>query len=538
MRFTLPAVLLAAASCSSIAFAQPAPEFTAEAFRSHVAFLSDDLFQGRDTGSKEYELAARYVATQLQGLGLQPGNGDSWFQEVRFGSYTLADGATITVGDNVYAHGDKVRLYPSPRYPDVAVEAPVVFVGYGLDRPDQGFNDYAGLDVKGKIVVMLSGAPQGTPSDIAAHLSSEKSKMAAARGAIGIITTSTLADEKRRPWRPARGEAPHPTLTWLDPQGQAHVGAPAIRFSASMSQEAAATLFAGSGTTLKAVLEQADREGGKPKGRALGKTMKVSQKTESTKFTSPNVIGMLPGSDPSVANEYVLLMAHLDHVGVNPALEGEDKIFNGAMDNATGISTLIEVARAMTETPARPRRPILIAAVTAEEKGLLGSQYLAKNPVLQNGGKVVSVVNLDMPILTYDFQDVIAFGAEHSTMGPIVAKAGESMGVKLIDDPLPQERLFVRSDHYRFVQEGIPSVFLMTGFGNGGAEKFQHFLATDYHKVSDEIDLPFDWQAGAKFARLNYQIAREIADAPQAPRWYQDSFFGTIFAPNQPKAAR
>lgn len=149
---------------------------------------------------------------------------------------------------------------------------------------------------------------------------------------------------------------------------------------------------------------------------------------------------------------------------------------------------------------------------------------------------MVSVVNLDMPILTYDFQDVIAFGAEHSSMGPIVDRAAAGMGVKLIPDPLPQERLFVRSDHYRFVQEGIPSVFLMTGFGGEGAEKFQHFLKTDYHKVSDQIDLPFNWQAGAKFARLNYLIAREIADAPAAPLWYKDDFFGDAFAPGQPRA--
>jgi Zn-dependent M28 family amino/carboxypeptidase len=233
----------------------------------------------------------------------------------------------------------------------------------------------------------------------------------------------------------------------------------------------------------------------------------------------------------------VLLMAHLDHEGVNPAREGEDKIYNGAMDNATGISTMLEVARAMAETGKRPRRSILFAAVTAEEKGLLGSQYLAKHPVVGNG-KLVGVVNLDMPVLLYDFTDVIAFGAEHSTLGPIVKRAGAQMNVALAADPLPQENLFVRSDHYRFVQEGVPSVFLMTGFGNGGDKQFTGFLSTNYHKVSDDLKQPIDWQAGAKFAKINYLIAREIADADEAPRWYAKDFFGDTFAAGQPKAAR
>jgi len=538
MRLKLSVALFAAASLASVAVAQTAagPEFTAEGFRSHVAFLSDDLLEGRDTGSKGYEIAARYVATQFEGLGLKPGNNGSWYQQVPFSRYTLGDGGTLRIGDTLFPHGGEVVLGATPRDPNLSLEAPVVFAGYGFDAPQQGFNDYAGLDVKGKVVAVLSGAPKGTPSDVAAHLSSEKAAMAAAKGAVGVITISTLEEEKRRPFAESKGHT-RPRVTWIDPQGQAFVAAPGIRFSASVSHKAAEALFTGSSKSLRAILAEADKVGGKPKGFALRQNVKVDQKTESAKFASPNVVGIIPGSDPALAGEYVLLMAHLDHVGTDPTAPGEDKIFNGAMDNATGIATLLEVAEAMMSTPNRPRRPILLAAVTAEEKGLLGSQYLAKNPVVANG-KVVSVVNLDMPVLTYDFRDVIAFGAEHSTMGPIVEKAGAAVGVKLIPDPLPQERLFVRSDHYRFVQEGIPSVFLMTGFGGQGAEKFQHFLRTDYHKVSDEIDLPFDWNAGAKFARINYQIAREIADAPEAPRWYQGSFFGDTFAGSQPKAPR
>jgi Zn-dependent M28 family amino/carboxypeptidase len=283
------------------------------------------------------------------------------------------------------------------------------------------------------------------------------------------------------------------------------------------------------------VLAEADRKGGTPKGFVLKPRLAVRQQSAQRRFASPNVLAVLPGSDPKLAGEYVLLMAHLDHEGIKPDGEG-DRIYNGAMDNAVGVATMLEVARAMAASPDRPNRSILFAAVTAEEKGLLGAQYLARHPV--PGGKVAAVVNLDMPILLYDFTDVVAFGAEHSTMGEAVARAGKGMGVALSEDPLPQEGLFTRSDHYRFVQEGVPSVFLMTGFANGGEEKFKHFLSTYYHKVGDDLSLPIDWKVGAKFARINYEIAREIADAPQAPRWYSDSFFGKSLAPGQAKATR
>lgn len=252
--------------------------------------------------------------------------------------------------------------------------------------------------------------------------------------------------------------------------------------------------------------------------------------------TSPNVLGVLRGSDPALRDEYVLLMAHLDHEGIGAVTEGEDRIFNGAMDNAAGTATMLEVARAFAEAGARPKRSILFAAVTAEEDGLIGSDHLAQHPVIA-GGRIVAVVNLDMPILLYDFTDVIAFGAEHSTMGAVVARAGASMGVSLLADPLPEEGLFTRSDHYSFVRRGIPSVFLMTGFGNGGEARFREFLANTYHKPNDEADQPgMDWAAAAKFARLNYRIAREIADGAEAPRWYQGDRYGDEFAKGQPRA--
>lgn len=551
MRLRLAPVLLAAlatatmpvaAAAQQVARAAAQPEFTADRFRAHVTFLADDLLEGRDAGSRGYDLAALYVATRFEALGLKPAGDGGWYQQVPFVQYRMADApAALTIGGKRFAHGDTVILSPTPSDAPLTLEAPVVFAGYGLSAPAAGLDDYAGLDVKGKVVAVLNGTPDGLPSDVAAHLNAEKRRMAEAQGAVGMITIRGKGEAGGRPFERLARSAGEPVMTWVAKDGTPFSPAPGIRFRATLDTPAAEALFAGAPRSLSKVLAEAGKEGARPKGFALKPVVKVEQRSTIERFTSPNVLGVLPGSDPALAGEYVLLMGHLDHEGVREAKPGtaadEDRIHNGALDNATGIATMLEVARAMAESPDRPKRPILFAAVTAEEDGLLGAQYLAKNPVV-GSGRVAGVVNLDMPVLLYDFKDVIAFGAEHSTMGAAVEKAGAGIGVALTPDPLPEQGLFTRSDHYRFVQEGIPSVFLMTGFANGGDKEFTGFLATHYHKVSDDLALPIDWQAGAKFARINYEIARQIADAPESPLWYRDSFFGKTVAPGAAKAAR
>ena len=535
MRFNSFALALASLALASPAQAQP-PAFSPESFRSHVTFLADDRLEGRDSGSRGYDLAALYVASRLEALGLRPAGKDGWYQQVPFLEYRLGgEPASLAIGGRRFLHGQEVILNPTPEAAPVSLEAPAVFVGYGLQSPELGIDDYKGLDVRGKVVVVLNGFPRDMKSDVGAHLNSEKRRVASERGAIGLVSLRTLSEAKRRPFSRLQEHAGEPAMGWIGEDGPPYSPAPGLRFRATLDTAAAEALFAGAKTPLARVLDQAERSGGRPKGFALKPKISVAQQSTQRRFTSPNVLAVLPGSDPALAGEYVLLMAHLDHEGIKPSGEG-DRIYNGAMDNAVGIATMLEVARALATSPDRPKRSILFAAVTAEEDGLLGAEYLARHEV--PGGKVAAVVNLDMPVLLYDFTDVIAFGAEHSTMGNAVARAGRGMGVALSPDPLPEEGLFTRSDHYRFVQEGVPSVFLMTGFANGGREKFTHFLSTHYHKVTDDLRLPIDWRAGAKFARINYEIAREIADSPQAPRWYADSFFGKVLAPAGEKATR
>lgn len=517
-----------------------APAFTPERVRAHVDFLADDLLEGRDAGSRGFDIAAKYVATQFEGLGLTQAVQGSWYQPVTLSMADIVSGTTpsLTIGGTKYETGGDVIVGAFGREPEQKLDAGAVFVGFGIDAPDQGMTDYAGLDVKGKIVVALSGFPKGMQSEIGAHLSSEKAVMAQKHGAIGLIAIPTPEALGRRPWKSYIANAGGPVVNWLDAEGKPYVRAPAMRISAIAHGPAAEALFAGAPKALRTVFAEAGKKGGKPRGFALKPVVGIERNSSMETAKSQNVVAVIPGSDPALADEYVLLMAHLDHEGVKQDAEGADKIYNGALDNAIGTATLIEVARGFMDGGAKPRRSILLAAVTAEEDGLLGSQYLAKHPVLPPNGKLVGVVNLDMPVLLYDFTDVIAFGAEHSTLEPIVARAAGSSGVALSPDPLPAEGLFTRSDHYRFVQEGVPSVFLMTGFAGEGKKQFEDFLATHYHKPSDQIDLPINWQAAAKFARINYLIAREIADTPETPQWYEDSFFGKVFAPTAPKAPR
>lgn len=535
MRFPLLAALYVATPLLIAAAAAPEAVITPEAMRAHIEFLADDALEGRDTGTRGYDIAANYVASQFRSIGLKPAGKDGWFQQVPFTGALLDEAKSgFSIARQSFINRKDVLFGPARKNGTDIQTGQVIFVGYGIDDPKAGQNDYAGLNVKGKIVAVLSGFPKGMRSDVGAHYGRSKAKMAEARGAIGLITIRTLERERTRPWTREIEGPVHPTLNWAQADGSSFTETPAIRFGVTLHDKAAAALFAGAPTSLEAVLAAADKMGGRPKGFALKPTIKLDRTTIMSRITSPNVIGMLPGSDPKLAGEYILLMGHLDHTGVDPDKEG-DKIFNGAMDNASGIAAMLEAARALAASPTRPRRPILFAAVTGEERGLLGSDYLARHPVVQ-GGKVVSVVNLDMPILLYDFQDVIAFGAEHSTMGPAVARAAQKIGISLSPDPLPSEGLFSRSDHYSFVKQGVPSVFLMTGFKNGGDKVFADFLKTHYHKVSDQPNLPFNWDAAAKFAKINTLIAAEIAGADRAPQWYQSSFFGNVFAESAPKA--
>jgi Peptidase family M28 len=524
--------------------AQPAagPAFSADRFKAHVAFLADDRLEGRDTGSRGHEIAATYVASQFMALGLKPGGEEGgWFQWVPFRSATLSGTPTITVtgpgGTQTIENGKDAIVGGSLSEEKQDVSGQIVFAGYGVDAPKLGMDDYKGLDVRGRIVAVLAGIPEGLPSEIAAHMGDEKGAMAARRGAIGMITLYTGAYARVRPFQAMAGRTGRASLAWVGRDGRAHEESPGLRFTMTVSDSTAGLLFAGARRPYDEVRAEADK-GVRPKGFALKSQLRLQRTSAWTSIRSPEVIGVLPGADPALKNEYVILMGHLDHLGIRRnAKPGEDAIYNGALDNAAGVATMIEAARAFVDSGERPRRSVMFIANTGEEKGLLGASYFASNPTVP-AGKIAAVVDLDMPLLLYRFTDVIAFGAGHSQVAETVRRAAGEMGVGLSPDPMPEENIFVRSDHYEFVKEGVPAIMLATGYANGGAEKWRGFLHGAYHHPNDDMSQPIDWESGARFARLNYLISRELADSNHRPLWYKGDFFGDLFAPGQPRAAK
>jgi hypothetical protein len=540
----LLAVAAATALLAGAAPAQrraPAPAATdvssAARIRGHVEFLASDLLEGRDTGSRGYALAAAYVAAEFRKLGLRPaGSNGGWHVDVPFRRARHAQPPELRIlaggRSTQLTSGRDFGLRPSLTLAAQDVEAPLVFAGHGISDLRVGIDEYAGLDVRGKIVVVLDGAPAGLPSDVSAHLQSFKDEVAAAKGAAGILY---IDPPPGAPSGRQSGVARrlNPRTGWVAADGMR--SSASIAIDAAVTPVAARALFRGSPQSLEAVQALA---GKRPvAGFNLPGTLRIKARSRWDSFTSPEVVALLPGSDPALAGEHVLLAAHLDHLGLKEdARAGEDNIYNGAVDNAGGVATLIEAARSFAALGVKPRRSILFVAHTGEERGLLGADYLAAHPPVP-AERLAAHVNLDMPLLLYDFTDVIAFGAEHSTMAGSVAAAAASMSVALSPDPLPEETLFTRSDHYPFVRQGVPSVFLMTGHANGGKQVWDAFLSKTYHSVGDDLTQTINWQAGARFAELNFRIARTLADAPERPRWYRTSYFGQTFASGQEFAA-
>ncbi|HET9354001.1 MAG TPA: M20/M25/M40 family metallo-hydrolase [Sphingomicrobium sp.] len=537
--------LLAAALLVIAATATAQPPATVEhdiarRVRADVEFLASDHLDGRDTGSKGYVIAADYVAAQFRAIGLEPaGDNGGWFQQVPFrrASYEKQPSLSMTVGGRQVAldPAKDATVRPSVTEKSRQLSAGFVFVGYGLKDARHNLDDYRGLDLRGKIAVALSGMPKGLPSDIEAHLASSKDRFAAEAGAVGFLEIPRNDGQRGNPV--ARGG--RPLIDWVDQSGKAGSVPPGLRLQLAVSNEWAERLFEGAAKSLDKVRKEAKANSRiSPRGFTLGPVISVQSESKWEDFTSPEVVGLLKGSDPTLAAEHVVLMGHLDHLGLRTdAKPGEDAIYNGAIDNAAGVATMLEAARQFAGQPVRPRRSVLFIANTGEERGLLGADYYAIHPTVP-AQSIVGVVDLDMPMLLYPFTDVIAFGADHSTVGAMVAEASRSMGIAVSPDPMPQEAIFTRSDHYMFVKRGVPAILLMTGHANGGKAHWDSFLGKTYHSPKDDLTQKIDWDSGARYALLNYRIARAMADSPQRPMWLQGNYFGDLFDPRGPRAAR
>ncbi|HEX7046672.1 MAG TPA: M28 family metallopeptidase [Gammaproteobacteria bacterium] len=520
-----------------------ADRIDAQNIRAHMEFLADDLLEGRDTGERGYAIAAQYFATQCKLMGLEPaGDAGSYFQQVTFRRSTFDGGeAAFTLNGKTQQLSvpDDIAISGSYNAKEESVSGGIVFVGFGISAPEFGYDDYANVDVEDKIVMLVRrGAPESFPSDERAYYSSSSYKLGEAvrRGAKGLLLVTTPEAQERYSWERLKGYASRGGLEWISPDGSVPNAHPELKVTAVLNYELQASVFENAPMPLADILVKL--EAGEPVSFELPASLDVTRRSAWEEITSPNVACVLPGSDPALQDEYVLFSGHLDHVGTddsdNPEGEGEDHIYNGAYDNATGIAIMLEVARVYSSMPEAPKRSLLFLAVTAEEKGLLGSEYWAANPTVPIEN-VSANVNLDMPVLTFPLADVIAYGAEHSELGEIVREQSATQDLALTPDPWPEQVIFVRSDQYSFVKAGVPAVFLVPGWTStdpaiDGEAEMARFMEENYHELSDDLSLPFDMDSAQRFAAANFLIGLEVANRADMVKWKAGDFFGTRFA--------
>jgi Peptidase family M28 len=511
----------------------------AAAVEAHTRYLASDLLEGREPGTRGYDLAAAYVAAQFAALGLKPGgDSGSWFQSVPLRTRTLEHvsmairtrGDTMTVQNGVDVAVDAGSVAKSD-----SVQAPLVFVGWGISAPSLGHNDYAGLDVRGKVVVLFEGAPATFPGALRAHYGwvDQKAAMAVAHGAVAILTIKTPTREAVSPWERARVNRPRPAMSWIARDGMVgnRFAVPAI----TLGPEAAKRLFAASGHDLAEIMTRSEQ--GKVDGFALDSSLDFRRTSRHADTASPNVLAILPGSDPKLRNEYVFVTGHLDHVGIGPAVKG-DSIYNGAADNAGGIAVILEVARALASGP-RPKRSIVFLATTAEEKGLLGATYYTEYPTIPLG-QIAAVINIDGLMAFFDFSDIVALGADHSTLGQISGRVAKLVSAREVPDPIPERGNLALSDQYPFLRAGIPVLFPLPGRGRGrdgsnGDAEWQAFMTTRYHQPSDDLNQPWRWDVAARWGDYLFEVVRQTANARQRPAWHADDPLGAVFGKGSQK---
>jgi hypothetical protein len=518
-----------------------APQVSAARLEEHIRYLASDRLAGRGTGTPGYDSAASYVAKHFTALGLDSAGTEGYFQPVPLRRARAVEGSSLVLagkaGRRALAPYREYVPYPNLVAPRSEVTAPLVFVGFGVTAPERGYDDYREVDAKGKIVVLLTGAPTSFPPAERAHYADGRAKRANAvrRGAVGVLVVRTR--DQTFPWDRLVRQSRGGEMRWLDRNGAPSDVWPSLRGAGVLSDSAATRLFEGAPQSLSQVLDAA--QAGRPPAfdlpvRATIRTVSVHESLES-----PNVAGLLRGSDPRLRDEVVVYTAHLDHLGIGEPVRG-DSIYNGALDNASGSAALLEVARAFTSLPQAPRRSVLFLAVTGEEAGLLGSDYFAEHPTVPIE-RIAANVNIDGLAILYPLRDIVVLGAEHTTLDSTVARVATRMGVTVSPDPFPQEVFFVRSDQYSFVRRGVPSLFPFMGLrsdsGVDAPARFREWFATRYHMPQDDVGQPMDLESGARNAQLEFLLGLEIANAAERPAWKEGDFFERTFGRERAETA-
>ena len=494
-----------------------------------VTVLSDDSLRGRASGTEDYLKAARYVAQEFQKAGLAPAGTDGYLQTAHLTTARLvAEHSGIALVTNGVADTLKLGTDASITLSTTTVAraaGPMVFVGYGLHFPGVR-DDLGGTSVRGKVAVYLNRLPSGLNATIMAHSRSGRWEALRAAGAIAAISINEPPAAAGRGGRGAGGAAtgvggPRPANGLADdPTG----GGVMI----TVPDSAAARLFAGSGHTYAELVALANKDSAaKLPTFALTPTLEVWTELAKSPLEAPNVLGMLRGSDPALRDQYVIVSAHLDHLGVGRPVDG-DSIYNGAMDNASGIATMIETARAFHDRRISPKRSIIFAAVTAEEKGELGSAYFATHPTVPVG-QIVADLNTDMWEPQIPLVGVFGYGADESDLGNDLRQALKLHNLTLMEDPHPEQVRFIRSDQYSFIKRGIPALALKIGYlpGSPGDSVIAEWNRVRYHKPSDDADQPVNFEAAIGFDAMYIDLVHLVADRATRPQWVKGSVFAT-----------
>jgi Zn-dependent M28 family amino/carboxypeptidase len=506
--------------------AQTTSDFDGQSWWSHIKFLADDKLEGRDTGSRGEREAQKYAVEQLKRAGAEPAGLDGFYQPVKFVSRQIIEEdcsltlihnskrEPLTLGEDAII---STRVMPAPE-----VEAPLVFVGYGLKVPEKNYDDFAGIDVRGKIIVIFSGSPSEIPGALASHYqtAAERWKVLRAAGAVGIVSLIN-PNSMDIPWSRMALNRAHPSMDLDYPEFNETEGA---KIAVTVNPPSAEKFFAGSGHTFEEIVALGkDR---KPLPHfPLAVTLAAKTRVDVTKIESANLVGKITGSDPTLKDEYVVLSAHLDHIGIGEPING-DRIYNGAMDNGSGSALVLDMAASFKKDPEKLRRSILLVLVTGEEKGLLGSKYFAAHPTVPPKS-IVADVNVDMFLPIVPLKLLTVLGLDDSDLGDRVREIAQSSGVRVQPDPEPLRNLFVRSDQYNFIRHGVPSVIMSIAPEPGSPEVkiFKDWLTQRYHAPSDDVNQPVDLAAAAKYEEIVRALLINVANGDHRPEWKQDSFF-------------
>jgi hypothetical protein len=504
----------------------PRSHFDGKSWWRHVSVLADDRMEGRDTGSEGLRRAESYVVEQLRQFGLKPAGTNGFYQPMQIESHQIVerDSSAVLVRDGKpqsLTLGEDAYFNTGPRLAQ-AFDAPLVFVGYGLQIPERNLDELARLDLRGKVAVYIDGSPADIPAALSAHYQSapERWKALKAAGAVGTVRIPNPASMDV-PWSRMAANRTRVTMMLAGTEFDEMAD---MKLALIMNPASANKLFAGSDHRFAPIAELAKDRRPLPHF-PLAVSIHTLAKVETKILESSNVIAKIPGTDPALEQQSIILSAHIDHLGIGAPIDG-DAIYNGAMDNAAGCAVLLDVAASLEKMRYRLRRTIVFAFVTGEEKGLLGSKFLAAHPTVAPQS-IVADINIDMFLPIVPLKLLMVLGLEQSDLGDMVTGIAAARGLIIQPDLEPQRNLFIRSDQYSFIRQGAPSLNMKVGAAPNSPEAkiMKDWLTNRYHAPSDDLRQPVDLSAAAGYENVVRDLLIEAATNPNRPQWKSDSFF-------------